>query len=289
MERWQGVTEFVAVVDANSFTGAAKQLDVSVAHVSRKVNTLEQRLGAKLFYRSTRKVTLTESGNLYYQHCRQLLVGLEEADRAVADLNGDPRGLLKMTAPVFYGEHFVAPLVNQFLCDHPELRLEFTLTNEKLDLISQGYDLAIRLGKLEDSSLIARKIGRRTQYVCGSPDYFHRYGQPHTLGELSQHQCLHGSVDVWRFLEHGQEKYFRVHGQWRCNSGLALKDASLRGLGLVQLPDYYVEKHFKRGELVSVLDQYRLPDDGIWAVYPQNRHLSPKVRLLVEYLILCSS
>lgn len=285
MTIWDGINEFVCVVETESFTAAAKRLDVSVAHISRHVNQLEDRLGAKLLYRTTRKLRLTEVGEVYYQHARKVLNELQEADRAVMEMEGKPTGKLRITAPVYYGEYFLAPLVNDFLLQYPQLDLELKLTNETIDLVEEGYDLAIRLGTLDSSSLMCRKLARRTQYLCASPAYLAAKGTPHTLTDLANHRCLGGSIDHWRFLENGKLRNWRIGSAWSCNSGLALKDAALKGLGIVQLPDYYVQEELKQGLLVSLLEEYRLPDDGIWVVYPHNRHLSPKVKLLVEFLV----
>ena len=236
MKQWIGISEFVAVAELQSFTKAAKQLGISVAQVSRNIAELEAGLAIKLLYRSTRSVSLTEEGLLYLQHCRHLVASLEEANRTLANLKATPRGQIKLTAPVFYGETRIAPLLHDFMRLYPDTELDLQLSNNKLDLVQGGFDLAIRLGTLESSSLIARKLASRTQYVVASPAY------------------------------------------------LALLDAALKGLGLVQLPDYYVGDKLQRGELVAVLNELRQPDDGIWALYPQNRHLSAKVRVLVDYL-----
>ena len=284
MRKWEGIDEFVAVAETNSFTAAAKRLSVSTAHVSRQINALEERLGAKLFYRTTRKVTATEVGATYYQHCRQLLDSLEEAEQAVTHLQSTPRGKLSLTCSVAYGDRFIAPMVNEFVSLYPELSVQMFSTNQIIDLVQEGIDLAIRFGQLKDSSLIARKLAPRTLYVCGSPEYFSRNGQPHTLPELTLQNCLLGTLDYWSFFENGKNQTVKVEGNWRCNSGPALLDAALRGLGLVQLPDYYVSEHLQSGTLISVLDNFRQPDSAVWAVYPPNRHLSPKVRLLVDFL-----
>lgn len=285
MTIWDGINEFVCVVETESFTAAAKRLEVSVAHISRQVNQLEDRLGAKLLYRTTRKLRLTEVGEVYYQHARKILDDMQAAERAVMEMEGKPTGKLRITAPVYYGEYFLAPLVNDFLLQYPQLDLELKLTNETVDLVKEGYDLAIRLGTLDSSSLMCRKLARRTQYLCASPAYLATHGTPQTLADLANHRCLGGSLDHWRFLENGKLRNWRVSSAWSCNSGLALKDAALKGLGIVQLPDYYVQAALAQGSLVSLLESHRLPDDGVWVVYPQNRHLSPKVRLLVDFLV----
>lgn len=284
MTSWEGVREFTAVAETSSFTTAAARLGVSVAHISRQIVRLESRLDVKLFHRTTRKVMTTEEGRVYYQHCRQVLDGLEEAERAITNLQSQPSGKLRMTAPVSYGEKYIAHLVNDFLLRYPKLEVELHLTNQRLDLVEEGVDLAIRLGVLEDARLVARKLGAREQYLCASSDYVSRRGEPHTLSDLDGHDCLLGTLDYWRFNDEGRARNIKVKGRMRCNNGPALLDAALKGLGLVQLPDYYVEEYLRQGALVSVLDTHRPTQEGIWALYPQNRHLSPKVRLLIKYL-----
>jgi DNA-binding transcriptional LysR family regulator len=284
MVQWEGVREFVAVAETNSFTAASQRLKLSVAQVSRQVAALEARLNSELLHRTTRKVSVTEAGRLYYQHCRPLLDGLEEAEQALNSLNHKASGLLRLTAPFTYGENHISPLLNDFLQQHPQVQLECQMTNQKLDLIDGGYDLAIRLGKLEDSSMKARRLATRQQHLCASPDYLSKQGEPHSLSELQHHNCLLGTLDYWRFREHNRERILRVSGSLRTNSGLALIDAGLKGLGLVQLPDYYVKDHLESGALVELLPQFQPEAEGIWALYPHSRHLSTKVRLLVDFL-----
>ncbi|MFC1233372.1 LysR substrate-binding domain-containing protein [Vibrio sp. F74] len=284
MFNWEGVSEFVAVTEAESFTKAAKRLGISTAQVSRQVSALETRLATKLFHRTTRKVSVTEVGLIYYQHCRQVLDGLEDAERAITHLQSAPRGLLKITAPITYGEKTIAPLINDFMSKYPELKVNINLTNQKLDLVDEGYDLAIRLGPLEDSSMMAKRLGARTQYVCASTSYLSTFGIPHSLSELDQHNCLVGTLDYWRFQDAGKPKNIKIKGNLVCNSGHALVDAAIKGLGIIQLPDYYVLPHIKEGRLTQILEQNRSPDEAISALYPNNRHLSPKVRVLLDYL-----
>ena len=284
MFAWEGVSEFVAVAETASFTAAATRLGISTAQVSRQIGALELRLAVKLFYRTTRKVTITDAGQIYYNHCRQVLDGLEEAERAISDLHQTPKGKLNLTAPVTYGENHIAPLVNDFVSRYPELEVNLTLTNKMLDLVAESYDLAIRLGALEDSTMMAKRLASRTHYVCAAPDYLAVHGVPHTLSELEKNNCLQGTLGYWRFQERGKTRHIRVKGNISCNSGWALVDAARKSIGIIQLPDYYVQADLETGRLVSVLDPYRAPDDGIWAIYPQNRHLSPKVRLLLDHL-----
>ena len=282
--RWDGISEFVYVAEYESFTRAAKELGISTAQVSRQISALEKRLNIKLLYRTTRKVSLTEEGRVFYQHCRAVLDGLDAAEQAVSNLQSKPQGRVKLTAPVTYGEQQLVPLINDFMVQHRDIEVTAFLSNQKIDLVEGGYDLAIRIGKLSDSTMMAKKLSRRTNFICAAPAYLDKHGVPITLNELGQHNCLLGTRDYWHFVEAGRERNLPVSGTVQYNSGHSLVDAALKGLGVVQLPDYYVQKYLESGELVSVLDSYREPEESIWAVYPHNRHLSPKIRLLVDYL-----
>lgn len=284
MMPWDGVVEFVAVAQTESFTQAASRLGISTAQVSRQVSQLENRLAIKLFYRTTRKVSLTEEGAIYFRHCRQVLDGLEEAERAISSLQHSPQGLIRMTAPVTYGERFVMPIVVDFMAQYPQVEVICELTNKQLDLVDGSYDLAIRLGRLADSSLIAKRLSSRRQYVCASPAYLKQYGVPENLTDLNQHDCLIGTNSHWHFDEQGKEKVIKVQGRLQCSSGMTLLDAAIRGMGVVQLPGYYVNEAIAQGQLTVLLAQYQQAKEGIWALYPQNRHLSAKVRLLVDML-----
>lgn len=286
MNRWEGLDEFVAVAECGQFTAAAERLGVSSSHVSRQIARLEECLQARLLYRSTRKVSLTEAGQTFLQHCRNLLDARDEAWRAVSDLSAEPKGLLRMTCAVAYGERFVVPLVNEFMAQHSQLGVEIQLTNRPLDLLHEGLDLAVRLGRLGDERLVATRLAPREMYLCATPDYLERAGAPQSLGELARHNCLIGSSDLWTFAEGDRETQLRVQGNWRCNSGAAVLDAALRGFGLCQLPDYYVQEHLQRGTLVALLDQHRPPNTAVWALHPPQRNLSPKVRQLVDFLRL---
>ena len=284
MNRWEGLDEFVAVAECGQFTAAAERLGLSSSQVSRQVARLEERLQTRLFYRSTRRVALTEAGQTFLQHCQRLQDAREEALRAIGDLGGEPKGLLRMTCAVAYGERFIVPLVTDFMTRHPQLKVEIELSNRTLDMVQEGLDLAIRLGRLQDSRLVATRLAPRQMYLCAAPDYLQRYGRPHSLSELSGHNCLIGSSDVWTFQLNERESAQRVQGNWRCNSGQSVLEAALRGLGLCQLPDYYVLEHLRSGALVSLLANQQPPNTAVWALYPQQRHLSPKVRQLVNFL-----
>ena len=286
--RWDGISEFVYVAEYESFTRAAKELGISTAQVSRQISALEKRLNIRLLYRTTRKVSLTEEGRVFYQHCRGVIDGLDAAEQAVSNLQTKPQGRIKLTAPVTYGEQQLLPLINDFMVQYRDIEVTAFLSNQKIDLIEGGYDLAIRIGKLSDSTMMAKKLSHRTNFVCAAPAYLEKYGVPYSLVDLRQHNCLLGTRDYWHFIENDKnadkEINLRVSGSIQYNSGHSLVDAALKSLGIVQLPDYYVQQYLASGALISVLDNYREPEESIWAIYPHNRHLSPKIRLLVDYL-----
>jgi len=284
MSLWQGVNEFVAVAETQSFTKAASELGISTAQVSRQVRLLEERLGTSLLYRTTRRVRLTEAGQLYYQSCRPLLEALQDAGHAVQQLQSVPQGLIRLTAPVTYGERQLAPVLNAFLQQYPDIRLHCELTNQKLDLIAEDYDIAIRLGKIDTPELVAKRLSSRQLYTCAAPDYLENAGIPQTPDELKHHNCLAGTLDYWRFRDNQGERVLRINGRLRCNSGEALCDAARRGLGIVQLPDHYVGDDLASGALREVLTSYRADEEGIWALYPPGRQLSPKIRILLNHL-----
>ncbi|PRA27729.1 LysR family transcriptional regulator, partial [Brevundimonas sp. MYb46] len=266
MSRWDGIDEFTAVAEQASFSAAARRLGLSTSAVSREIARLEDRLQTRLLHRTTRRVELTDAGREFLARCRRLIDERDEALAAVQPDDQAPRGLLRMTCSVSYGERFIAPAVNAFARQNPELRIELDLDNRLRDLVGDGYDLAVRFGHLTDSRLMARRLASRRLILCTSPDYLARRGAPRDLSEIASHDGLIGSAEHWRFTEAGREVALRPSGRWRCNSGAAVLDAALQGLGLCQLPDFYVAEALSSGALVSLLDEARPPDEGVWAV-----------------------
>lgn len=283
MTRWDGIEEFVAVETTGTFAGGAKALGVSTSHVSRAIARLESRIQAQLFFRTTRKVTLTDTGRALVEQFRRIIQERDEALAAIGD-GGEPQGELRITCSTALGERFVAPIVRKFAAESPSLRVTVELTNRLVDLVAEGYDLAVRTGNLTDSRLIGTRIASRRLYLCGSPGYLEMHGRPHAISELSQHQCLIGTASTWHFRVDGSDHIFRPKGRWRCNSGATVADAALADMGLCQLPEFYVLPYIMDGRLETVLDDVRADDEPIWAVYPQRRHLLPKVRKLVDRL-----
>lgn len=285
MQHWDRVEAFVEVVRGGSFAAAARQLQVSNSHISRMVSQLEQQLGTQLLYRTTRQIRLTDTGALYYDSCRQLFDGFKEAELMLNHHQGQPTGLLKITAATTFGDRYIAPLVNDFALLYPQIKVSMYFSNRQVELIDEGFDLGIRMGVLKESTLIARRLCDRKEYLVGSPEYFARHPKPENLAALDQHQCLIGSRASWLLSQNGLRKDVVVRGNWQANSGPGLLDAALKGIGIAQLPDYYVDEHLTSGRLQSVLDEFRYQDTGVWVVYPQQRYLAPKVRFFIDFLV----
>jgi DNA-binding transcriptional LysR family regulator len=283
MRSWEGLEEVVAIADAGTFVAAAALLGVSTSHISRVVARLEERLGATLFHRTTRRITPTATGLAFIAQSRRIV---EERDEllSLANGEGEPHGELRLTCPAAIGEHFIAPIVRRFADDHPRLQVTLDLTNRIVDLIAEGYDCAIRTGQVSDARFTGREIGSRTVVTCASPAYLARAGTPQRVSDLKQHQCLVGTTATWHFLEDGKPRIFSPRGRWRCNSGAVNVTAAIAGMGICHVPTFYARAALDQGALVPVLDAYRANAEPIWAVYPHRRHLLPKVRDLVDLL-----
>lgn len=281
---WEGLNEFLSVAEHGSFTQAANKLDTTVVSVSRRVAALEAYLGVKLFHRTTRKVSLTDEGELYYQRCRPLMAALMDAEQTITQAQSLPAGPIRVTAPVNFGEQYIAPLLAPFMVTYPQVAVDLHLTNRRVDMTDTGTDVAIRIGHLPDSSLKAKRLGSRQLTICASPDYLALNGRPESPSALSHHRCLVGSNEHWHYQSGGKVRTLTVSGRLRCNSGVALLNAAKHGLGLAQLPHYYVQSALAIGELEEVLTDYRVEDEGIWALYPSGRQLQPKVSAWLAFL-----
>ncbi|WP_370170212.1 MULTISPECIES: LysR family transcriptional regulator [Hyphomonas] len=278
---WDGIEEFVAVATCMGFKPAAQMLNVSTSHVSRAVTKLENAIGAPLLYRTTRKVSLTDTGRTVLSQCEALIRARDELF-AVVGGNTEPQGELKITCSTSLGERYISPIVRQFCQDYPKVEITLDLSNRLVDLIAEGFDLAIRTGQLEDSRLISSRVARRQFLVCATPAYLAANGTPDRLDDLKSHNCIIGSSSSWRFRHGGQHETIRPRGNLKCNSGASVLDALLAGAGIGQLPLFYVAPHLESGELVELFADLRPEPEPIWAVYPQARHLQPKVHLLVD-------
>jgi len=283
MSGWEGLEEIVAIADTGSFVGAARRLRVSASQVSRTVQRLEQRLRAELFIRTTRSVQLTEAGRTLVEQSRRIIDERDEALQLVRG-QGEMQGELRMTCSTALGERFVAPIMRRFMEAHPRISVRLELTNRLVDLVSEGFDVAIRTGHPTDHRLAARQIASRPVDVCASPAYIERAGVPLALADLDRHECLIGTSVNWHFVDGAQRRSFVPTGRWRCNSGNAVVDAALDGLGICQLPSFYVRDHLAAGRLVVLLEDYRDRPEPVWAVYPQRRYLLPKIQQVIATL-----
>ncbi len=280
---WDGIEEFVAVEAAGSFAKGAKALGVSTSHVSRAIVRLEDRIQAPVFFRTTRSITLTDTGRALVEQFRRIIAGREQAFAMAGD-DGEPQGELRLTCSASLGERFVVPIVRRFAQAHPRLSVKIDLSNRIIDLVAEGFDLAIRTGQLTDSRLVASRIASRRYAVCASPAYLALRDQPETVADLARHDCLIGTSGTWAFEAEGKPITFRPNGRWRCNSGEAVVDAALADMGICQLPESYFSSHIAAARLVPVLEAYRAPEEPIWAVYPRHDHLLPKIRKLLPLL-----
>lgn len=289
MENLADIAVFVRVVERGSFTLAAEALALSRAAVSKYVSRLEERLGARLLHRTTRRLSLTEAGAALFEASRGAIERIEEAEAAVARLQSAPRGTLRVSAPMSFGLLHLGPALVDFAGEHPQVAVDLRLDDRFVNLVEDGIDVAIRIGALTDSSLVARKLATARSLVCASPEYLARNGEPETPEDLVTHECLVYSYlstpNVWRFTApDGRALAVAVGGSLRINNGILLAQAAIAGQGILATPSFYVSDALRAGRLRAVLAHYKLPDIGIYAVYPQRAHVPPKVRAFVDFL-----
>lgn len=290
MDRLDAMAVFVAVAEAGSFSRAGKALGAPLTTVSRKVAQLEERLGARLFVRTTRRLGLTERGRAYLERCKRILGDVEEAELALADDQSTPSGRLIVSAPVLFGRIYLAPMLVPFIARHPRVRIEISLSDPYSDLVAEHIDVAIRIGQLEDSSMVARRLGTFRRVVCAAPSYLERHGVPQHPADLAHHDCLiftmlTDPVD-WKFqASDGREITVRVKGCIRADNADVVLEAALAGGGLVLAPTWQVRADVAAGLLVPVLRGFEQPPAPIHALYPHARLLSAKVRSFVDFLI----
>jgi DNA-binding transcriptional LysR family regulator len=277
---------FVRVVDAGSFRGAARALGVPKSTVSRKLAELEERLGARLLQRTTRRIGLTDVGRGYYAKASAAVAALLDAERSVGEHLGEPRGTLRITAPLNFGPLLIGPAVVELLTRYPKVEVDLELSERIVDLVREGFDLAVRAGPLADSSLVARRIGGGTMHVYGSPKYFRRRGRPRTPEELASHDCLvFASIPgPWIFSAEGKPLSVRVSGRLAANDLSLLRDAAVSGLGVARLPDVLAAPLVRAKKLERVLADFAPPQAPLHVVYPSARFVSPTVRAFVEIL-----
>lgn len=285
MTIWDGISEFVAVVDTGSFSAAAKRLDVSISHVSRHVAKLEVRLGVRLLTRTTRSVRLTDAGDKYYRRCKNLTEELTEANQILMGQTAEIGGHIRVSAAGAFAERYVAPALADFAKQYPKIIIEMNFNSRQVNLIDEGFDFAIRYGVMEDSSLIARKLTNRRLIACASPDYLKNRGRPVAPEELKEHSCLRSNSVRWRFRYPDGYRFIRVSGVWSSNNGVALVAAAVRGLGIIYLPHVNLSSELESGLLIPVLENYCDDDLASWVVYPNQRYLPLRVERAIDFLL----
>ncbi|MEH6647370.1 LysR family transcriptional regulator [Sulfitobacter sp.] len=280
---------FVAVAETRGFASAARQLGVTKSAVSKRISAMEARLGTQLFHRSTRSISLTEAGEIYLAHAVQALGAARDAEDAVAALQDKPVGQLKISAPMSFGRLHIAPLVADFLADNPGIRLELTMDDRVVDLVEAGYDMAIRAGTMPDSALIARRLAPIYSVIVAAPSYLAQHGTPMQPEDLASHNCLHyaysrGPLD-WAFLGPDGETRVRTSGSLSVNNSEALCTALVDGLGIGRLPTFIAGSFIAAGSLERLLPSYPMPEQALFAVFPERHHMPAKVRAFIDYLV----
>ena len=279
---------FAKVAELKSFSAAAERLGMSKSTISKHVSALEHRLGVRLLNRNTRRLSLTEAGQIYRDRCLEIVEAVETAEGSVSRLGEAPRGLLKVNAPMSFGIRHIGPLVPAFLERHPEVEIDLVLNDRRVDLVDEGFDLAIRIGSLADSNLIARKLATSHSACVASPRYFARRRRPERPEDLAHHLCLRYNYSrapgEWSFTRDGVTRRVRIDGRYSANNGDVLRDAAISGLGIVFQPMFLVGDALADGRLVRLLEDWDTPSVSIYAVYPESRHVSPKLRAFIDYL-----
>jgi|TARA_B110000971_G_scaffold221284_1_gene267773 DNA-binding transcriptional LysR family regulator len=289
MNKFEELEAFVSVVDSHSFSLAADKLGVAKSSLSKRVSELEKRLGVQLMQRTTRRLSLTDSGRHFYQRAVAVLADLDEAEKIVSDAQCGLIGKIKLTAPLGLGVGPLSTPISEFMQLHPSIEIELDINDRELDLVDEGFDLAIRVGDLQDSTLIARKLSRVGFAVCASPAYLKSHGIPEHPSELVGHEVLvYSNVSTseqWRFEDKGTRVSPKVKSRISANNGEILANFARQGLGVVKGPLFYLQGLIDRGELVPILTDYPMKQAGIYAVYPPGRLVSRRVKMLSDYLL----
>lgn len=288
MDKFQEMQAFAAVVDAGSFVRAAEALGLSKAAISRQVGDLEGRLGVRLLNRTTRKLSLTDDGQSFYQHCKELLAALEEAEGDLSTRRGEASGVLRISAPVTFGILHLAPLWGEFLALYPKVTLDVSLSDRTVDLVEDGFDVAIRISSAPHPSLIARKLASTRMVLCASPAYLEQRGTPSHPRELADHEVIAYSYwaprDEWTFEGPDGPVTVKVSARLRANNGDTCRAAALRHQGIVLQPGFLVDGDLGSGALVEILPDYRSIELGVYALYTSRQHLPLKLRYLIDFL-----
>jgi len=289
MDKLKQIEAFIAVVEHGSMAAAALTQDVTPVMIGRRINALEARLGVKLLHRSTRRIAVTEQGAVFMEQCKKALGELDRAELLVAEGRHKATGHLIVSAPAAFGRKHVAPHAPDFLRANPDVRISFNLTDRVVDLVREGYDLGIRIGGAIDPNFVAIRLASNKRVVCGTPAYFAKHGVPRTLDDLAKHNCLAfnlqgGQQRGWYFQQNGKAVTVKVSGNLDCNDGELLHRWMGEGLGLGWRSTWEIQPELESGALMTVLDDYALPDYDILAVYPQQRPVPAKIRFFIEHL-----
>jgi len=289
MDRFKEMETFIAVVDVGSFIGAAKKLHISKSVASKIIQNLESRLGGRLLYRTTRQLSLTETGQAYYLRCQQILEEINEAEAAVRMDREKVFGVLRISAPLTFGTMHLSRYWGEFLERYPQIKLDINLVDRQVDLVGEGYDLAIRIApQQEDSSLVSRKLASSRMVICAAPHYLETHGTPQTPSDISRHQFIGYSYlptgDILTFKSQNPVAEVKTHPRLKVNNGDTCREAALSGLGITIQPSFIVGDDLLSGKLVEILPDWPTEERGIYAVYPTRQHLSGKVRALLDYL-----
>ncbi|PZX18859.1 DNA-binding transcriptional LysR family regulator [Palleronia aestuarii] len=289
MDRLTEMEAFATVVDQGGFTDAARKMGISKSAVSKHVSALEARLGARLLNRTTRRVSPTEIGLAYYDRARRVLTDAGEADSLVTSMQAAPSGLLRISVATDFGVNHLSPILGDFLQEYPDITVNMVLNNRFVELISEGFDMAVRIGELEDSTLRARKIAETTRRMIGSPAYFEKFGQPRKIDDLNAHKLLHYTSQangaVWKLTApSGEKRQVRTTGWLSVNDGQSLLNAAISGLGIAYLPSFLYADAAAKGLVVEAIPDLPVEPQGIYAVYPPGRFTQPKVRAFIDFL-----
>ncbi len=290
MDRLTEMEAFATVVDQGGFTDAARKMGISKSAVSKHVSSLEARLGARLLNRTTRRVSPTEIGLAYYDRARRVLNDAGEADALVSSMQSEPSGLLRISVATDFGVNHLSPVLGDFLTDFPDVAVNMVLNNRYVELISEGFDMAIRVGEMEDSSMRARKLTETTRRMIASPAYFQKYGRPMRIDDLNEHKLLHyssqSSGNVWKIpASSGEVRQVRTAGWLSVNDGQSLLNAAVAGLGIAYLPSFLYAQAMEQGLVEDAIPDLPVDRQGIYAVYPPGRFTQPKVRAFIDFLV----
>lgn len=291
MEGFGAIPVFVAVVENGGFSAAARSLEISKSAVSKRINQLEAQLGVRLLHRTTRKLSLTEAGERYFEHAAQALASARQGEDAVTELQGEPQGKLKISSPMSFGRLHVAPLIPKFLKRYPKIEIDLVMDDHKVDLVAQGIDIAIRSGSgnLPDSALVVRKLAPLRQALCASPDYIEQYGLPEKPIELTAHNCVlysySSDVNEWTLNKGDESETVLVSGNYRVNNSEALLEALREGIGIGRLPTFVAGPDLKSGRLIKLFEAHQIPDHTFYAVFPAREYLPAKVRVFLDFAV----